>query len=173
MFFKRKAKPEPTTKVCANGHVQDPAWDRCPHCASAGGGPGRAAELKRTMIGSLDAPRGGSESGRKTVILRDRQRPPVVGWLVALDGAQKGDDFRIRDEQTLIGSGPESQIILDDASISARHASIRYQDGTFTLTDLDSSNGTEVNDRPVSRVVLQDGDRVRLGSTTLVFKRLA
>jgi FHA domain-containing protein len=171
MFGKRD---ERTTKVCANGHVQDPSWEQCPHChPKAPGDAARAAELKRTMIGGSPAPRsGGNEGARRTVVLRDQQRPPVVGWLVAMDGPQKGDDYRIRDEQTLVGSGSECQIILEDQSISTRHVSIRYQDGKFTLTDLDSSNGTEVNGAAVSKVPLADGDKVRMGSTTLVFKSL-
>jgi len=174
MIFKKKGeKSEPTTKVCANGHVQDPAWERCLHCNPPPGAAGRPAELKRTMVGAPAGPRASSEGARKTVILKDQSRAPVVGWLVALDGPQKGDDFRVRDEQTLIGTSAECQIILEDQSISARHASLRCQEGKFTLTDLDSSNGTEVNGESVARIQLKDGDKVRLGSTTLVFKSLS
>ena len=174
MMFKKKSDKNPTVKTCPNGHVQDPTWTQCLACASAArAGTARASELKRTVFAGDTEKRGGDAGTKKTVVLHEARKPPVVGWLVALDGPHKGEDFRLREGQTLVGSGPDSQICLDDDGISARHASIRHHDGgTFTLTDLDSTNGTEVNGQTASKVPLVDGDLVRFGSTTLVFKSL-
>ena len=69
----------------------------------------------------------------------------MVGWFVAMDGEQKGEDFRVRDGQNILGSGPEADIVIRDGTVSARHASLRYKDQRFYLTDLDSSNGTYLN----------------------------
>ena len=112
--------------------------------------------------------------GRKTVLLTDKRKPPVVGWFVALTGEQKGEDFRIRDGQNIIGSASDADIVLRDTAISSKHASLRYKDQKFFITDLDSTNGTFVNDGndPVTREELKDNDIVRIGDVTLKFKCL-
>jgi hypothetical protein len=96
------------------------------------------------------------------------------GWFVAMDGGQKGEDFRVRDGQNILGSGSEADIVINDATISSRHASLRYKDGHFYLTDLDSSNGTYLNTsiEPIAREELRDNDVIRLGAISLKFKCL-
>jgi hypothetical protein len=112
--------------------------------------------------------------GRRTVLLDDKRRPPVVGWFVVLTGEQKGEDFRIREGQNTIGSAADADIVLRDIAISGKHASLRYKDEKFTITDLDSSNGTFLNDRtdPIAREELKDNDIVRIGEVSLKFKCL-
>jgi len=111
-------------------------------------------------------------TGRKTVVLTDKRKPPVVGWFVALTGEQKGEDFRVHDGQNVIGSAPDADIVLRDTAISGKHASLRYKDQKFFLTDLDSSNGTYLNDSstPIAREELKDNDIVRIGEVSLKFK---
>ncbi len=112
---------------------------------------------------------------RKTVLLSDvARKTALVGWLVVMDGDQKGEDFRLRDGQNTLGSAPDSDIVLHDQTISAKHASVRYKDGKFFLSDLDSSNGTFVNglEECVARVELNDSDMLRVGAVTLKFKAL-
>src|SRR5207247_2326586 len=99
---------------------------------------------------------------RKTVLLTEQKKAPVVGWFVAMDGDQKGEDFRIRDGQNVLGSGSEADIVIRDATVSGRHASLRYKDSRFYLTDLDSSNGTFLNNanESIAREELRDNDVV-------------
>ena len=82
--------------------------------------------------------------------------------------------FRIKKEQAYIGTSSENDIILDDGFISGEHASIRLRDDQFYLTDLDSRNGTYVNDSEcqerIDRVELNDGDEIYLGKVVLKFK---
>jgi hypothetical protein len=113
-------------------------------------------------------------AGRKTVILTEKRKPPVVGWFVALTGEQKGEDFRIRDGQNIIGSASDADVVLRDTAVSGKHASLRYKDQKFFLTDLDSSNGTYLNDgtTPIAREELKDNDVVRIGEVSLKFKCL-
>ena len=128
----------------------------------------------RARLGS-DAPReSASSAGRRTAVLADRRKPPVVGWFVALSGEQQGEDFRVREGQNTIGSAPDADIVLHDTAISGKHASLRYKDEKFTITDLDSSNGTFLNDRtdPIAREELKDNDIIRIGSVSLKFKSL-
>lgn len=108
---------------------------------------------------------------RKTMRLSEK-RPPAVGWLVDIDGAQKGEDFRLVEGKVSLGASPACDIRLDNEFASEVHASLRYDDGTYSLTDLDSTNGTSVNGEPITRVELDDGDHVRIGDTTYVFKGL-
>jgi pSer/pThr/pTyr-binding forkhead associated (FHA) protein len=117
----------------------------------------------------------GSAAVRKTVLLADqRTRGALVGWLVAINGDQRDEDFRVREGQNIIGTSGDADIVLKDSSISGRHASVRYRDQKFLLTDLDSLNGTFVNEErePAARVELKDNDIVRVGGVSLKFKAL-
>jgi pSer/pThr/pTyr-binding forkhead associated (FHA) protein len=62
--------------------------------------------------------------------------------------------------------------VVDDATISAEHAAIVFEHGRYVLYDLASTNGTYVNDHRTQRQMLYDGDRVRLGTAELIFKRV-
>lgn len=57
-----------------------------------------------------------------------------------------------------------------DKGATRRHAQIRLTDGVATLTDLGSTNGTEVNGHAVQTVTLDDGDRITIGATVLEFR---
>jgi len=172
-------------KFCSNGHQMEDDWPICPYCQRTG--------FQRTAIAQgadktrIESPLADTVTGaaaaaapapaadiRKTVTLASLHRPPVVGWLVALNGRQKGEDFRLREGQNTIGSAAGLEVTLDDPAISAKHASVRYREGVFSLTDLDSTNGTFVNDAtdPVARVELKDNDVVRVGEISLKFKCL-
>ena len=96
----------------------------------------------------------------------------MVGWLVAMNGEQRGEDFRIHEGKNILGSGTDAQVVVRDSAISSQHASLRYEDAKFFLTDLDSSNGTFVNDKKIAREELKDNDVVRLGEITMKFKCL-
>ncbi|HYL77930.1 MAG TPA: FHA domain-containing protein [Bryobacteraceae bacterium] len=162
-------------KFCANGHQMEDSWEVCPYCQrtgfqGAGGASGAGAKTRLEGPGQESA--GGA--GRKTVLLTDRHKPPVVGWLVAMSGEQKGEDFRIRDGQNTIGSAPDCEIVLRDTAVTGKHASLRYKDHKFYLTDLDSTNGTFLNDgtESIAREELKDNDTVRIGDVSLKFKCL-
>jgi len=75
------------------------------------------------------------------------------------------------DEQVVIGRDPDCEIRLHDFRASRRHALISPRvDGSYTITDLNSTNGTRVNDRPVSGSrQLQNGEKIYIGDTVLHF----
>jgi hypothetical protein len=167
-------------KYCANGHQMEDTWEVCPYCQRTGYQQSPPSVTVRTRLES-DAPREGGApreaaagTSRRTVLLADKRKAPVVGWFVALTGHQKGEDFRIREGPNTIGSAPDADIVLHDTAISGKHASLRYKDQKFTITDLDSTNGTFLNDRsdPIAREELKDNDVIRVGEVTLKFKRL-
>lgn len=115
-----------------------------------------------------------AEYGDKTQYIQmvDERPKECVGWVVVLNGSQKGQDFRLVGGKNVLGTAADSEIVLTDAYMSARHAVIRHEDGNFMLVDLDSTNGTFVNDARVSKEELIDNDRIRVGKTDLKFKSL-
>jgi pSer/pThr/pTyr-binding forkhead associated (FHA) protein len=113
-------------------------------------------------------------SARKTVLIGEERQPALVGWLVVMDGEDRGKDYRLREGQNILGSGGSVDVVIADKTISTKHASVRYRDRKFLLTDLDSTNGTYLNDNAeaISREELRDNDLLRLGGVCLRFKRL-
>ena len=69
----------------------------------------------------------------------------------------------------LIGRGEECSLRLIDEKVSRRHADLTFADGHATLRDLMSVNGTQVNEQKVTTVELKDRDRIRIGSTEIVY----
>jgi len=99
------------------------------------------------------------------------EAPPVTAWFVMRSGPRAGKQFGLSTGRNIIGrDASRCDLILDDASVSAQHAQVRYERGQFVIYDLASTNGTFVNNRRIQRQSLMDNDVVRLGNTTLVFK---
>ena len=74
---------------------------------------------------------------------------------------------------TVIGRGAEADLRLHDTGVSRAHAEVRLEGDVASVVDLRSTNGTLVNGRRVGAAVLQDGDRIEVGATPIVFKREA
>ena len=79
----------------------------------------------------------------------------------------------ITSDRVVVGRSRECDVRVDDGNVSRRHLELlRERDGTWTLVDLGSTNGTEVNGRRVERrTALEDGDRIAIGGTELLFER--
>ena len=96
--------------------------------------------------------------------------------LSIIHGPQKGHVFALLNEELVIGRlTPKAswEIALQDPTVSRPHAFLVQEAGAWKLFDLGSVNGTSVNSRPVSggkARQLQDGDRVMLGATMMVFR---
>jgi hypothetical protein len=82
-----------------------------------------------------------------------------------------GTEHVISQRTVTLGRSRECDIRVDDANVSRRHAEVRQEGATYWLVDLDSTNGTELNGRRVTRAKLSDGDRIGLGGAELVFGR--
>jgi Nif-specific regulatory protein len=89
--------------------------------------------------------------------------------LAAISGKHKGATFAIAEEPLVIGRETAATVCLADASVSRRHSKIEKKDDSFVITDLESLNGTFVNDVPVRSRVLEHGDRVRVGDSQFLF----
>ena len=93
--------------------------------------------------------------------------------LYVIQGRNRGVRFDLAGHAGAISIGREAGnlIQLDDHEVSRRHAEIRRVDGTFTVGDLKSSNGTFVNNRKVERAELASGDQIQVGRTVMVYSK--
>lgn len=95
--------------------------------------------------------------------------PEGAALLVVKRGPNAGSRFLLDQPTTATGRHPESDIFLDDVTVSRRHAEFRKVDDHFEVVDLGSLNGTYVNREPKDTAVLSDGDEVQIGKFRLVF----
>lgn len=96
--------------------------------------------------------------------------PSGSALLVVKRGPNAGSRFLLDQETTSAGRHPESDIFLDDVTVSRRHAEFRRgSDGRFEVVDVGSLNGTYVNREPRDSEVLSTGDEVQIGKFRLVF----
>lgn len=89
--------------------------------------------------------------------------------LAAISGKLKGAIFALHEELLIIGRETAANLCITDASVSRRHAKIEKSDNGFEVTDLESLNGTFVNDVPIKNRLLEHGDRVRIGDSQFLF----
>lgn len=95
--------------------------------------------------------------------------PQHFGTLMVRSGPQAGQRFVLDAPLTKLGRHPDSEISLDDISVSRRHAEIERQSTEYVLRDVGSMNGTYVNQKRVDGVVLQQGDEILVGRFRLIF----
>ena len=95
--------------------------------------------------------------------------PQGHALLVVQRGPSAGSRFLLDSDLTGAGRHPDSEIFLDDVTVSRRHAEFHRDGTTFTVRDVGSLNGTYVNRDRIDSVVLKDGDEVQIGKYRLVF----
>lgn len=104
-------------------------------------------------------------------------RPMVghrVNWLVGQTGDVADKTFHIGVRTVTLGRGVANYLQIGDETASHRHAMLTGNDGGMRITDLDSSNGTFVNDRELdshSDVKLNDGDEIEIGDTRFIYRK--
>jgi serine phosphatase RsbU (regulator of sigma subunit) len=91
-----------------------------------------------------------------------------MAWLVAVDGDLAGRRFPL-DAPCLVGRGPYNHVVLDDTRISRQHAKISPEPGGHVVYDLNSANGTFVNEVQVKKQKLKPNDVLRFGPFTFRF----
>ncbi|MBT2388241.1 zinc-ribbon and FHA domain-containing protein [Streptomyces sp. ISL-1] len=90
--------------------------------------------------------------------------------LVVRRGPNSGSRFLLDGDLTTAGRHPQSDIFLDDVTVSRRHVEFRRgPDGSFSVADVGSLNGTYVNRERIDSVLLSNGDEVQIGKYRLVF----
>jgi len=95
--------------------------------------------------------------------------PRGHAMLVVQRGPGSGSRFLLDGDLVSAGRHPDSDIFLDDVTVSRRHAEFTRTEDTFTVSDAGSLNGTYVNRDRIEQVALKDGDEVQIGKYRLVF----
>jgi two-component system cell cycle response regulator len=89
-------------------------------------------------------------------------------YLIVLQGSNVGEMHRLESGESVLGRGTAATIRLGDDGVSRKHARVIVDKGVVRIEDLGSSNGTLVNGQLVQQVALRDGDKIQLGSTTIL-----
>ena len=132
-------------------------------------GPGKAGHKNHPQTLSS-----GVDGNRKTIGYWGKQLDPVVGWLVCIDGPDKGRDYRIRSEKNFIGRSPDMDIYIEnDGQISRKkHAVISYnpRNNTFKLLPGDGRALVFLNGDDVEYAQVMNGhDLIEIGKSKFVF----
>ncbi|MCB1293198.1 glycogen accumulation regulator GarA [Gordonia sp. (in: high G+C Gram-positive bacteria)] len=122
--------------------------------------------FREEFIKELDAHAGAPSETADTAVER---LSPGTALLVVKRGPNAGSRFLLDQATTSAGRHPDSDIFLDDVTVSRRHAEFRLGDNEFQVVDVGSLNGTYVNREPVDTASLSSGDEVQIGKFRLVF----
>ena len=95
--------------------------------------------------------------------------PVGSALLVVLRAPNAGSRFLLDTDIVSAGRHPDSDIFLDDVTVSRRHAQFRRSDDGFVVVDVGSLNGTYVNRDRIDEVLLTNGDEVQVGKYRLVY----
>jgi pSer/pThr/pTyr-binding forkhead associated (FHA) protein len=90
--------------------------------------------------------------------------------LVLTTESQGKLSYELTEALITIGRAPDNMIVIDDSSVSSRHAQLELSGELYRLKDLDSTNGTRVNGLPITETVLRFDDRIRFGRVEACFE---
>jgi signal transduction histidine kinase len=93
-----------------------------------------------------------------------------VASLFIIKGADQGKRFELKAKLVGLGRDNTNSIRLHDTEVSRRHAEVRRSEDDFQVVDLNSANGTFLNDEPIDQFPLRSGDQIRVGQTVLLFQ---
>jgi pSer/pThr/pTyr-binding forkhead associated (FHA) protein len=154
------------------GH-QNPDDSRfCSNCGAPlrAGGERTAGDTSSTTI-AFGVPEGGEDTSDLSAADQAAVEalPAGSALLIVRRGPNSGSRFLLDSDLTTAGRHPESDIFLDDVTVSRRHADfVRGEDG-FHVRDVGSLNGTYVNRERIENIRLTGGDEVQIGKYRLVF----
>jgi hypothetical protein len=97
------------------------------------------------------------------------QLPPGMGMLVVRRGPNAGSRYVLDRDVTALGRHPDSDVFLDDITVSRRHATVRRVDGGYEVADVGSLNGTYVDHQRVDRAPLHHLADLQIGRFVLLF----
>ena len=150
---------------CNNCGHRNPAGAN--FCSSCGAVLTQMTSDTTVVLHPVDAQ---GESGDEELSVTLPDRPSGAGLLVVKRGPNAGARFVLDAPVTRAGRHPESDIFLDDITVSRRHAEFAHDvAGHHTVRDVGSLNGTYVNRERIEEAVLQSGDEVQIGKFKLVY----
>ncbi len=109
------------------------------------------------------------------VVLPDPSQPsdPIgqdcLVVIYSIESTLLGQKYPLEFLPITIGRSSQNRILLQDDSVSRNHCRIEKQGSNYVLTDMGSTNGTHINERPIQEAELQRGDQIKVGSTIFKF----
>ena len=137
-------------------------------CSSCGAVLEHGADDSATTITFLPVESAGEVAEEEVSVLLD-EVPEGLGVLVVKRGPNAGSRFVLESEVTRVGRHPDSDIFLDDITVSRRHAEFHRHNTGYEVRDVGSLNGTYVNRQRTEEGTLNNGDEVQIGKFRLVF----
>lgn len=89
--------------------------------------------------------------------------------IYTVNSRELGKRFSLASGPVKLGRGSDNTIVLDNDSVSRRHARVEARNGTYALVDMNSTNGTYVNDELIHDHILRRGDQIKIGDTILKY----
>jgi pSer/pThr/pTyr-binding forkhead associated (FHA) protein len=159
-----------TCSRCGSQNALDARF--CNHCGHALESSSIPAETTATITFGTTTPRPDAD---ERAALNDADAaaadalPAGSALLIVQRGPGAGSRYLLDTDVVSAGRHPESEIFLDDITVSRRHVEFRREGGTYSVHDVGSLNGTYVNRDRIDDAVLQNGDEVRIGKYRLVY----
>jgi hypothetical protein len=159
---------------CAQcGHQNAPDSRFCARCGAAlttgtpAAAPGSGETTTTISLTGLDTP----DEPPDTLSAEELLESLPVGnaLLVVQRGPNAGSRFLLDKDLTTVGRHPDSDIFLDDVTVSRRHAEFSREDDRFVVRDVGSLNGTYLNRERIESTPVSSGDEVQVGKFRLLF----
>jgi pSer/pThr/pTyr-binding forkhead associated (FHA) protein len=160
---------------CTQCGQQNPDDSRfCARCGAAVSRPaaadsGAVDTTSTIALGALEGALETDSGAGSPEVTTSEQLPPGSALLVVKRGPNAGSRFLLDSPTTTAGRHPESDIFLDDVTVSRRHADFVREGQGFVVRDVGSLNGTYLNRERIESAPLTAGDEVQIGKYRLVF----
>jgi hypothetical protein len=149
-------------QACGKSNPDDSAY--CSQCGAYLGSKTQEGDTTITFT-----PVEAEVEQEEELLIPDEELSAGAAMLVVKRGPNSGTRFLLTKEITTAGRHPESDVFLDDITVSRRHAEIRRSGSLFRMVDMGSLNGTYVNRLRVEETDLESGDEIQVGKFRLIF----
>lgn len=148
----------------------------CPECGFANDDGASYCQRCGAFVAASDQPAGPTtatykigETGEVEVVELEEVVARGAALVIRAGGGRAGESFPLEGDRMSVGRRPESDVFLDDVTVSRDHALIVRRGSDYHLDDSGSLNGTYVNRRRIDSHRLVDGDELQIGKYKLAF----
>jgi len=147
------------------GHRNPPDANFCSSC----GAPLDVFRDDRTIVFHPTDPGQDTPGAEDDVVVKLDEIPSGTGVLVVRSGSEAGLTVTLDERVTHLGRHPDSEVFLDDITVSRRHVEIERVGEGYIVRDVGSLNGTYLNRERIDEAPLAHGDELQIGKFKLVF----
>jgi hypothetical protein len=148
----------------------------CPECGFANDDGASYCQRCGAFLAQSEAPAGVTtatyklgETGELEAVDLDEVVAGGAALVIRAGGGRSGESFPVEGDRVSVGRRPDSDVFLDDVTVSRDHALIVRRGSDYHLDDCGSLNGTYVNRRRIDSHRLADGDELQIGKYKLAF----